>query len=154
MYGALWGMGLGHYSICWTGLLTEYVYANIFDNIFGVTVDVNISVMDTLVQSFKTLGKQTHVSPLCAHSMGSPLIYRPTSTLTHWGIVTYIWWQNSGHHCFRQWLNTSLMQSQCLNQWLYIVNWTHRKKLCDISTTIQIFSIQNIELNGTYLVQA
>ena len=29
--------------------MAAYVYANIFYNIFGVTVYVNISVMDTLV---------------------------------------------------------------------------------------------------------
>ena len=28
-----------------------------------------------------------------------------------------------------------------------------QEKYCDISTTIQIFSIQNIELNGTHIVQ-
>ena len=44
-------MGLLHYGICWTGLLTEYVYANILDNIFGMTVYVNISVIDTLGQA-------------------------------------------------------------------------------------------------------
>ena len=38
-----------HYGICWTGLLSEYVYANIFDNIFGMTDYVNISVIDILV---------------------------------------------------------------------------------------------------------
>ena len=40
-----------HYGICWTGLLSEYVYANIFDNIFGMTDYVNISVIDILVSN-------------------------------------------------------------------------------------------------------
>ena len=46
----------------------------------------------------------------CLHWSTSPQV-------PHWGIVSYKWWQNSGHHCFRQWLVTSLVPSQCLNQW-------------------------------------
>ena len=49
LYGELWDMRMLHYGICWTGLLSEYVYANIFDNIFGMTDHVNISVIDILV---------------------------------------------------------------------------------------------------------
>ena len=49
LYGVLWDMRLVHYGICWTGLLSEYVYANLFDNIFGMTDYVNISVIDILV---------------------------------------------------------------------------------------------------------
>ena len=49
LYGVLWDMRMLHYGICWTGLLSEYVYANIFDNIFGMTDHVNISVIDILV---------------------------------------------------------------------------------------------------------
>ena len=45
-----WTWGRGIFGICETALLTEYVYANIFDNIFGMTVDANISVIDTLNQ--------------------------------------------------------------------------------------------------------
>ena len=44
-------------------------------------------------------------------------------------------------------------RSQRLNQWLRIVNWAHTKQICDISTKIQIFFIQNIELNGTHIVK-
>ena len=49
LYGVLWDMRMVHYGICWTGLLSEYVYANIFDNIFGMADHVNISVIDILV---------------------------------------------------------------------------------------------------------
>ena len=145
----------------------------------------------------KHLKQQARMSPLCVHSMGSlviktklpPLSYRPTSTLTHWYIISFsgfiftsyilffifsstpvltfsidvvfilsmrhsdLWWW-LGIHCIRQWLVTSLVPSQCLNQWLHIVNWTHRKTYSDVSNNIQIFSIQNIELNDTHIVQA
>ena len=49
LYGVLRDIRLVHYGICWTGLLSEYVYANIFANIFGMTDYVNISVIDSLV---------------------------------------------------------------------------------------------------------
>ena len=63
-------MRLVHYGFCWTGLLTEYVYANIFNNIFGMTVDVNISVMDTGVLAFRTA--DPHACPLCVLTAWSP----------------------------------------------------------------------------------
>ena len=92
LYGSLWGMGLVHYGVCRTCPLT--VYANIFDNIFGMTVDVNISVMDTLVQAFKTS------RPICPlYVLTAWGLYWSTSTE---GIVTYIWWQDSGQFPFFQ----------------------------------------------------
>ena len=54
LYDTLQDMGLVDYwvGVCWTGLLTaESVYANIFDNIFGMKIYANISVVDTLVQA-------------------------------------------------------------------------------------------------------
>ena len=42
-------MGLVHCGICLIGLLTEYIDANIFDNIFDMTVYV--SMIDTLVKA-------------------------------------------------------------------------------------------------------
>ena len=71
-------MGLVHYGICWTGLLTESVYANIFDNIFGMTIDVNISVMDTLVQPFKTSRLTCPLCVLTAWGLHSPCQTRRT----------------------------------------------------------------------------
>ena len=63
---AFWDTGLLHYGICWTGLLNEYVYANILDNIFGMTVYVNISVIDTFVQA------DPHVTFVCSqHGVSS-----------------------------------------------------------------------------------
>ena len=59
-------MRLVHYGFCWTGLLIEYVYANIFNNVFGMTVDVNISVMDTGVLAFRTADPHARLVPLPA----------------------------------------------------------------------------------------
>ena len=79
--------------------MTEHVYVHIFRNIFGVTFYINISVTDTHVQS-ESIKKQTHMSPLCAHSIGSldiqiklpHLIYRNKSV---WQseklVVNFVW---------------------------------------------------------------
>ena len=48
--------------------ITEYLFMpTYFITFFGMTVYVNISVIYPLIQNWP---KQTHISPLCAHSMG------------------------------------------------------------------------------------
>ena len=91
-----------------------------FHNIFVVTYYANISVMDTLIHvgKIKMLHNHTHlplcVLTACGHwTMGIDtelsLIYRPRCTFIYWGLVTPIWWQNSCHQWFREWLVISLV---------------------------------------------
>ena len=115
---------------------------------------------------YTPLSKQTHISPLCAHSMGyldiktklSSLISGPHVLLTHWGLVT-VWQQNFGHHCFNQWRVPSMVPSEYPNQLLPNINETYVEKICDISIKIQkipfrIFNWICHMHNGTHLVQA
>ena len=55
--------------------MSKYIYANIFHSIFGGAHYVNISVIETPgrnpCSSKEGKNKDTHMLPLCAHSMWS-----------------------------------------------------------------------------------
>ena len=115
-----------------------------FHNIFVVTYYANISVMDTLIHvgRIKMLHKHTHL-PLCVLTACGQwtmdidtelsLIYRPRCTFIYWGLVTPIWWQNSCHHWFREWLFISLVPAIAWFNYDILSIGTLEVKLCCIS---------------------
>ena len=102
----------------------------------------NISVIDTLIHvgRIKMLHKHTHLrNPLCAHSMWSldnghwnwtvfdleaqKYLYLLRSSDSQYG--DKIWWQNSCHHWFREWLVISLVPA---------IAWTTNDDVLSIGT--------------------
>ena len=71
-------------------------------------------------------------------------------SLTCWDQETQIHISEQSLYWFRQWLVAYSMLSHRLNQWLFIVNWTHSNKIYEIIINKHKFFFEKMDLKMPY----